>query len=186
MFLFLSVSADSKLSEILKKYTNSPIQIDFEQKTYWNVREKETKVKGKIILGQGYDFNISVGKMNYICNGKTFWEYNNRQKQVKIQKILPTDLSKTMPFELINLLKIADFIENKQTKSFVWQDAESFKNGYEKVEVFLENSQISKVIINDMDKNITTYIFEKTLFLDNVSQSLFNFVIPEGTQVYED
>jgi outer membrane lipoprotein-sorting protein len=169
----------------LEKYTNSPIEIDFEQKTYWNVREKETKVKGKIILGLDNKFNISIGKMNYICNGNTFWEYNNRQKQVNVQKVLP-ELSNAIPSQLLKLLKNVNVIENKTTNSVVWQDKESLKNGYEKVEVFLANSQISKIIINDIDKNITTYIFEKTVFLGEISDDLFNFVIPEGAQVYEN
>jgi outer membrane lipoprotein-sorting protein len=161
------------------------MEIDFEQKTYWAVREKETKVKGKIILGGGNKFNISVGKMNYISDGNTFWEYNSRQKQVKVQKITP-QLSKSIPLELLKLLKTADFVENKLAKSFVWQDVKSRENGYEKVELFLENLQISKVITYDIDKNITTYVFEKTTFLGKVSENLFNFVIPEGTQVYEN
>jgi outer membrane lipoprotein-sorting protein len=180
-----NVSAQSEFMTILDKYTNSPVEIDFEQKTYWNVREKETKVKGKIILGQNNNFNISVGKMNYISNSDTFWEYNSRQKQVIIRKISP-QLSKSIPTELLKLIKSANFVENKSAKSVVWQDSQSLENGYEKVEAFFANQQISKIIINDTEKNITTYIFEKTVFLSNVSPDTFNFVIPEGTQIHED
>ncbi|MDR0304837.1 MAG: outer membrane lipoprotein carrier protein LolA [Chitinispirillales bacterium] len=183
--IILNAFADSDLSAVLEKYTNSPTEIDFERKTYWAVREKETKVKGKIIIGRNNKFNISVGKMSYVSNGDAFWEYNSRQKQVKVQKVTP-QLSEFAPLELMNLLKTADFIENKPTKSFVWQNSKSLENGYEKVEIFLTNSQISKITVNDIDKNITTYIFEKTTFPTEISESLFNFVIPEGTQVYEN
>ena len=184
-FIVSCVFADANLSAVLQKYTNSPVEIDFEQKTYWAVREKETKVKGKILIGQGGKFNISVGKMSFISDGKTYWEYNSRQKQVRVQKVAGQS-SKSAPLELLNLLKTADFTENKADKSFVWQDAKSLENGYEKVVVFLTNSQISKVITADTDKNLTTYIFEKTAFPAQISESSFNFVIPEGTQVYED
>jgi len=177
--------ADANLSAVLQKYTNSPVEIYFEQKTYWAVREKETKIKGKILIGQGGKFNISVGKMNFISDGKTYWEYNSRQKQVKVQKIAG-DASKLASVELLDLLKTADFIENKSDNSFVWQDAKSLKNGYEKVTLFLTDSQISKVIAADSDKNVTTYVFEKTAFPAQIPESSFKFVIPEGTQVYED
>jgi len=185
-FIVSCAFADANLSAILQKYTNSPVEIDFEQKTYWAVREKETKVKGKILIGQDGKFNISVGKMNFISDGKTYWEYNSRQKQVKVQKVAGSLSKPFAPIELLNLLKTADFIENKTDKSFVWQDEKSLENGYKKVAVFLANSQISKVITTDADKNITTYLFEKTTFPAQISESLFNFVIPEGTQVYED
>jgi outer membrane lipoprotein-sorting protein len=185
-FIVSCAFADANLQAVLQKYTNSPVEIDFEQKTYWAVREKETKVKGKILIGQGGKFNISVGKMNFISDGKTYWEYNSRQKQAKVQKVAGSLSKPSAPLELLNLLKAADFTENKADNSFVWQDAKSLENGYEKVAVFLANSQISKVITADTDKNVTTYLFEKTVFPAQISESSFNFVIPEGTQVYED
>jgi outer membrane lipoprotein-sorting protein len=149
------------------------------------VREKESKFKGKIILGTDNKFNISVNRTSFVCNGETFWEYDSRQKRVTIQKVTP-GLSKSIPTELLKLLKTANFTENKKTNSVVWQDKETVKNGYEKVEVFFANSQISKIITLDTEKNVTTYNFEKTTFLKNVSDNIFNFVIPQGVQIYEN
>ena len=179
------VFAQSDISAILDKYLNSLVEIDFEQRTYWHVRERETRVKGKIILGTNDKFNISVGKWNYVSNGTTFWEYNNRQKQVNVQKIMP-ELSRNIPTQLLKLLKDAKFVQNKATNSVIWQDNESLKNGYEKVEVFFTNSQITRIIINDTDKNITTYTFEKVTFLNEVSDDIFNFIIPQGAQIHEN
>lgn len=184
-FIVSFADADANLQAVLQKYTNSAVEIDFEQKTYWAVREKETKVKGKILIGQGNKFNVSVGKMNFISDGKTYWEYNSRQKQVKVQNAAGQS-SKSAPLELLNLLITADFTENKTAKSFVWRDNKSLENGFESVEVFLSGSQISKVITTDTDKNITTYVFEKTAFPSEIPESSFKFVIPEGTQVYEN
>jgi len=182
---FLTAFAQHNFSAILDKYINSPVEIDFEQKTYWHVREKESKFKGKIILGTSDKFNISVNRMTYVCDGKTFWEYDSRQKRVTVQKVLP-GLSKSIPTELLKLLKNADFTENKQANSIIWQDKETVKNGYEKVEVFFAASQISKIITLDTEKNVTTYTFEKTAFLKSVSDNIFKFAIPQGVKVYED
>jgi outer membrane lipoprotein-sorting protein len=180
----LSFGANKKFSQIFEKYTDTPVEIDFEQKTYWAVREKETKIKGKIIIAPENKFNISAGKMNYISNGETFWEYNNRQKQVSIKKIT-AGISKNIPTELLNLLKSAEFVE-KTAQSAVWQDENTRENGFEKVEITHENSLISNIIITDTDKNITTYTFEKVVFLKTVDNGLFNFVIPDGAQVYDE
>jgi len=182
--LSINICANEKISQILGKYTNSPVEIDFELKTYWEVREKETKVKGKIVLAPENKFNISMGKMNYVSDGKTFWEYNSRQKQVKIEKI-KNGLSTSIPTELLKLLKNAEFIE-KSSGFAIWQDNNSRKNGFEKVEIHHNNSLVSKIIITDTDKNITTYTFEKVVFLPKVDENLFNFIIPSGAQVYEN
>lgn len=184
LFITVSFGANQNFSQIFEKYTNSPVEIDFEQKTYWAVREKETKVKGKIIIAPQNKFNISAGKMNYISNGETFWEYNNRQKQVSIKKIT-AGISKNIPTELLNLLKSAEFID-KTDKNAVWQDEKTRENGFEKVEITHQNSLISDIVITDTDNNITTYIFEKVVFLPTIDDALFNFVIPSGVQVYED
>lgn len=188
IILFISITAsfaaNENISQILEKYTNSPVEIDFEQKTYWEVREKESKIKGKIILTPENKFNISVGKMNYISDGKTFWEYNNRQKQVSVKNI-ESGLPANIPTELLKLLKNADFVERSSGYS-VWQDKKTLENGFEKVEIYYNNSLISKIIITDTDKNITTYTFEKVIFSPKIDENIFNFVIPSGAQVYEN
>ena len=134
------------------------IEIDFEQRTFWHVRERETVVKGKIILGDGNKFNIRIGKFNYISNGDTLWEYNSRQKQVRIQKLTP-ELSKTVPKEILELLEDDNFLKNPNKKT---------------------------VTLKDTDGNIVTYTIEKAVVLNNASDSMFNFIIPQGAQVYDD
>lgn len=156
LFLSANIFANEEIKKILGKYTNSNVEIDFELKTYWEIREKETKVKGKIVLAPENRFNISMGKMNFVSDGKTLWEYNSRQKQVKIQKNAPN---------------VFDFL-NADLNS-------------EGVEVKLSGDDVEKITITDKDNNITTYTFEKVVFLPKVDENLFNFVIPSGAQVYE-
>jgi len=181
-----AIFANAQFLAVLDKYTRQPVQIDFEQRTYWHVRERESRVRGKIILGEGNKFNISTGRMTYISNGETFWEYNNRQRQVTVQKITPS-LSKSIPTELLKLLRSADFTESasRAGNSVIWQDEHSRENGFDRVEVFYTDSQITRIITNDIDSNITTFTFDKVVFLPEVSDDVFNFVIPQGAQVHE-
>jgi len=177
------IFANEKISRILERYTSSPVEIDFEQRTYWAVRERENRVKGKIILAPGNKFNISVGRMNYVCDGETYWEFNNRQRQVVVRQV-SEGVSSSLPTELLKLLQGADFSEKSEGFA-VWQDEYSLRYGFERVEIHYGNSLISRIVITDTDKNITTYIFERAVFLPSVDESIFNFVIPSGAQVHE-
>jgi len=183
VFSAANLCASQRITQILERFTNSPVEIDFEQSTYWAVRERDSRVRGKIILAPGNRFNISVGRMTYICNGETFWEHNSRQRQVIVRRI-DEGLSKSLPTEMLRILSGASFVE-KSADFAVWQDDYSRRNGFERVEVHLENSQISRIIITDIDHNITTYTFRRVVFLPSVDESLFNFVIPSGVQVHE-
>jgi outer membrane lipoprotein-sorting protein len=136
---------------------NTPVEIDFEQRTYWYVRERESRVRGKIILGTNNRFNVSTSRLNFVSDGETLWEYNSRQRQVRIQRNAP---------------QIFDFLRADLSD--------------ENVEITMNGDLVSRIVIVDKDNNVTTYTFNSTRFLDKVDDSLFHFVIPQGAQVHED
>jgi len=187
VMLILTVSgafAQANFLTVLDRYLNSPVEIDFEQRTFWHVRERESRNRGSIILGTRDRFNISSGRMQFVSDGVTYWEFNNRQRQVVVRRITP-NLPLTIPTQILRLLRDANLTQNTP-QSVVWQDDNSLRHGFERVEVFYENGLITRIILNDVDSNVNTYTFSRTSFLREIDDSVFVFEIPRGTQVHED
>jgi len=185
VFMFCVVFAQKDFLTILDRYLNSPVEIEFEQRTFWQVRERESRNRGNIILGTNDRFNISSGRMQFVSNGKTYWEYNNRQKQVIVRKITP-NLPLTIPTQILRLLRNAELTQGSVAKSVLWEDDDTRKNGFERVEVFYDGNLITRIILTDGEQNINTYTFNRTNFLTEIPDSVFVFEIPRGAQIHED
>jgi outer membrane lipoprotein-sorting protein len=185
IFMFCVAFAQADFLAVLDRYLNSPVEIEFEQRTFWHVRERESRNRGNIILGTNDRFNITSGRMQFVSDGKTYWEYNNRQKQVTIRKITP-NLPLTIPTQILRLLRNAKLTQGSAAQSVLWQDDDTRKNGFERVEVFYDGNLITRIILTDSEQNINTYTFNRTSFLTEVPDNTFVFEIPRGAQVHED
>jgi outer membrane lipoprotein-sorting protein len=185
IFLFGITFAQSNFLSILDKYLNSPVEIEFEQRTFWHVRERESRNRGNIILGTNDRFNITSGRMQFVSDGTTYWEFNNRQRQVIVRRITP-NLPLTIPTQILRLLRNAQLSQGSTAQSVLWQDDETRRNGFERVEVFYDDNLITRIILTDSDQNVSTYTFNRTTFLTTINDNVFVFEIPRGAQVHED
>ncbi|MDR3012491.1 MAG: outer-membrane lipoprotein carrier protein LolA [Chitinispirillales bacterium] len=198
----VSVSAQAQepaiISEVRRNYGGSrAVSATFDLTIYWSVREREEKKNGELITAPGDRFRVTLGRDVFVSDGKTYWQYNERNSQVVVRNFSDIDPS-TLPSALLS-----SFLSNRRfnegvpirngTVEFNWTgDGAAAGDGYKRVSVVVatgrvhpQSGVIQTLTLVDANDNVHTYTFTRTEFDKPVRNDTFQFRAPRGVEVMD-
>jgi len=182
-----------------KNYSGTnAVTMSFDLSIYWNVREKEEKKSGELLIAPENKFKVTLGKEAFISDGKTFWQYSEKNSQVVIRKFSDIDES-TIPSKfLLSFLSNHAFVEKQKNGSVVelfWKSdgkgAASSNSGIDDnytsiTAVVDEKAGVIKTLkLTDKSENIHTYTFKKTAFDKPPKDDVFQYKPSKGINVID-
>ncbi len=178
-FLFFSFSHALELDNILDRYFYS--KIDFTQKTYVKDLDETQEFKGIIYIKKP-DFRvdyISPYKQTILVKKNKIYIYNPEENQLII----------TSTKQDLLILDVLNILSGKETldKSFnIKKEAEKIVlipkkyQDIKKLEIFLKNNLIKKIIIQDKNGNKIEINVKNTIFSKNIE---LNLKLPENIDI---
>jgi len=179
------------VSTLKKKYSDkTTLEVSFDLKIFWKVREKNEKKSGVLRIMPGDKFRLKLGSWIWVCDGHTYWQYNVKTKQVIIKNLLDIDLS-MHPTQMMKTYLSYDFtVTSSDAKEAVltWKAAEEEKKkGYSAITIWVDKkkSTIKKLLAVDSKGNESTYTFVKTKTGVQFPEETFAFTVPKGVEVVD-
>jgi outer membrane lipoprotein-sorting protein len=181
------------MSQVRKNYSGSgALNASFDLSIYWSVREREEKKSGELVVSSGDRFRVSLGKEVFVSDGKTYWQYSEKNSQVVVRNFSDIDAA-TLPSKfLMSFMSTRKFEEKKRGGGAVelaWDGGgkDSYGDGYVAITATVEEKGgIIKVLkLTDKNNNIHTYTFKKTVFDKSPKDGVFQFAAPKGVEVID-
>lgn len=172
------------MTMLRKNYSgNNAVTSTFDLSIYWNVREKEEKKSGELLIAPGNKFKVTLGKEAFISDGKTFWQYSEKNSQVVIRNFSDIDASTVPSKFLLSFLSNHAFTEKQRNGSIVelfWNGSgksATIDNDYTSITAIVDekNGVIKTLKLTDKNENIHTYTFKKTAFDKPPKEDVFQF-----------
>jgi outer membrane lipoprotein-sorting protein len=167
-----------------KNYSgNNAVTATFDLSIYWNVREKEEKKSGELLIAPGNKFRVTLGKEAFVSNGKTFWQYSEKNSQVVIRDFSDIDESTVPSKFLLSFLSNHAFTEKQRNGSTVelfWKgngNGTAVDGDYTSITAVADEKAgvIKTLKLTDKNENIHTYTFKKTAFDKPPKDDAFQF-----------
>jgi len=177
-----------------KNYSGAgAVTATFDLSIYWNVREKEEKKSGELLIAPGNKFKVTLGKEAFISDGKTFWQYSEKNSQAVIRKFSDIDESTVPSRFLLSFLSNHAFTEKQRNGSTIelfWEGkgkSADIAGDYTSITAFVdEKGGIIKTLkLTDKSDNIHTYTFKKTAFDKPPKDDIFQFKPSKGVEVLD-
>ncbi len=186
----LSSAETNSLTKLLTKVETTPVEMKFDLKIFWAVREKEETKKGHLYLnGNDNSFNITLGTTQWISDAITVWQYSSRSDQVLIQDFLEVNLS-MHPSTLFETFKSKTFtLQSKKGKleTYHWKSTIA-DDEYKDIIITIDSKKesIKSIIMTDSDDNKSTYTFNKVSFTKTLEEKLLTFTPTEDMYVIDN
>ena len=192
MFCSISVYAQSSIvSAVKKKYSDkTSLELTFDLDIFWKVREKHEKKSGILRIMPGDKFRLKMGSWEWVCDGHTYWQYNEKTDQVVIKNLLDIDLA-MHPTQMMKTYLSYDFtVPSRDEKEAVleWKATEEQKKkGYSAITIWVDTKKtiIKKICAVDKTGNTSTYTFTKAKFGTPIPPETFTFTVPKGVEVVD-
>ncbi|MDI6780090.1 MAG: outer membrane lipoprotein chaperone LolA [Bacteroidota bacterium] len=182
------------LTKVQKKYeTIKDVTAVFTQNITFGVSKMEQSFHGTLTMKKGNRYRIEMEQQTIVTDGKTVWSYSHPNNQVIIDKYKEDPKSFSPDRVLINVPKNYNTIflgnENlfgKKTAVIKLTPKES-KSLVKSMKVWidLEDHLMRKIEIIDVSDNINLYLINSIKLNTGVSDILFKFEIPEGTDTVD-
>jgi outer membrane lipoprotein-sorting protein len=191
VFADTSATAVSPILSLLRKNygPEASLSTKFTLTIYWNVREKEEKKRGKIVLAPGDRFRVTIDKETFVSDGETFRHYAAGANQVIIKNLADVDRS-TLPSQIftryITAYPFREVGRNKGVVRFSWK-SDSGKTRYREIGVDVQEKggRITRCVLTDNNGNLFTYTFSSTVFAKKFAQEGFAFNAPKNTRIVD-
>jgi outer membrane lipoprotein-sorting protein len=168
----------------------------FDLSIYWNIREKEDKKSGELLIAPGNRFRVTLGKEVFVSDGKTFWQYSEKNAQVLVRGFSDIDPSTVPSKFLLTFLSNRAFTERQRNGSTVelfWEGKGTAAGSggtagdYTAITAVVEEKTgiIKTLKLTDNNENIHTYTFKKTAFDKPPNDDAFRFKVPKGTETLD-
>ncbi len=184
------------IHQIQKKYQKvTTLEIQFKQKTIYQLTNMESEVFGTLILDRKNDrYRLETEDQLIIDDGKTFWRYNKLENQVLIDYAKKSDEDVLLSDFLFDIQKkyyaelVSEEKTNKQKQFVIKLTPKNAEESYFKaikVWVIDKTWEIKRVVYIDINDNQTE--FEITNLKVNVSipETAFNFKPPQGVDIVD-
>jgi chaperone LolA len=174
-----------------KKYGgNAALYVAFDLDVYWSVREKHEKKDGELTVVPGDKFRLRMGSWEWVCDGRTYWQYNKKTAQVIISDLKKTDLD-MHPSRLIRTCLGYDFILQSRSGSeavLVWNAPGRAKKTFTAITLYadMEKNLLRRMVVVDTKETVSTYTFLKTRTGGTYQDGTFTFTVPKGVEVIDD
>ena len=196
LLLSICMLAAAETPQIIKtlrqKYgKNVTLKTQFNLEIFWKVRERTEKKSGMLYCAPNDKFRLQLDKTTWVSDGRTYWQYSEKNKQVVIKQLLDVDLA-MHPSQIIStyLFEYAYTIKQEDASEavLVWTAAEGEKKGFARVvTLWIDKKKLvlKKLHIIDASGNESTYVFKKTKTGASIPNSVFTLDIPEGASVLD-
>ena len=196
---FAAIPAQTKAQEpavmslLRKNYSGAgAVTAAFDLSIYWSVREREEKKSGELLIAPGDKFKVSLGREIYVCDGKTYWLYSEKNSQVVIHNFSDIDAS-TLPSRFLSSFLSGRVFTQKRseggTAELVWSGGagSAADDGYTAITAVVEEKSgtIKTLKLTDENGNVHTYTFKKTAFDKPPKSDVFRFSAPKGVEVVD-
>lgn len=191
MFVTLTTVNADPVQTIMKKFLENPVELSYDLEIFWSMREITEKNRGELLLDEpNKSFVFSFNESKWVSDGVGVWQYSADTKQLIIQDYLDFDTN-LHPSNFLKGFEDYTFTEAGKKGSvveYVWAKSEDEKDEYAKISVFYNSKkkQLVKIVLVDIDENISTYSFDKITFLDAVEEGRFVMTTPEGAEVIDN
>ncbi|MDO9028728.1 MAG: outer membrane lipoprotein chaperone LolA [Candidatus Roizmanbacteria bacterium] len=182
------------LSKVQKKYeTIKDVTAEFTQNITFGVSKMEQSFHGSLTMKKGNRYRVEMEQQTIVTDGKTVWSYSHPNNQVIIDKYKEDPKSFSPDRVLINVPKNYNTIflgnENlfgKKTAviKLTPKESKSLVKAM-KVWINLEDYLMRKIEITDVIYKVKLYLINSIKLNTGVSDILFKFEIPEGTDTID-
>lgn len=187
-----SAGAQALIEAVRENYDFAKgVELEFDLETYWAVREKTRKRSGRVVLGSDDRFRAEIDKTVWVCDGRTYWQYNPETNQVVIKRLLDIDLS-MHPSQIVKayLTEYEFTVKEEGGKRAVLEglrSSEESAGGEQTVTLWIDKKKntIEKAVSVDRQGNRNTYTFTKTRLAVGANPGTFHFEVPEGAEVLD-
>lgn len=187
----LYAQENAVISALKKKYNEkTPLELTFDLDIFWKVREKHEKKSGSLHLMPGDKFRLAIGSTEWISDGHTYWQYNEKTSQVIIKSLLDVDLSMHPSQVIKTYLGYSYKVKSDDAKQAVltWSTADpDRKKTYKAITLWVNKKKntIEKIRAVDKNGNESTYTFKKTEAGVQFPSTLFEFEVPKGVDILD-
>ena len=187
----LFAQENAVITALKKKYNEkTSLELTFDLNIFWKVREKNEKKSGSLSLMPGDKFRLTIGSTEFISDGHTYWQYNEKSSQVIIKSLLDIDLE-MHPSQIIKTYLGRSYTvksEDEKQAVLTWSNPEpEQKKPYKDVTLWVNKKKniIEKIVAIDKNGNESTYTFKKTKTGVQFPPTLFEFEVPKGVDVLD-
>jgi len=179
------------IAALKKKYgEKSSLELTFTLDIFWKVREKKERKDGLLQIMPGDKFRLKLGSWTWVCDGHTYWQYNEKTEQVIIKNLL--DIALAMhPSQMMKTYLSYDFtVKGGDAKEtiFQWRNPAGDKQKeYSAITLHVDKkkTEITKIVAVDSKGNINTYTFSRTKTGVRFPENTFSFTPPKGVEVID-
>jgi chaperone LolA len=166
---------------------------EFEQQYTWSLAGETQVLQGTLYLKKGDRYRIETPNQIIVTDGKTVWTYSADKKQVYIDQL---EKSKENPLPRDLLIKYTRDYRPRLLRSEKMAAADCYvieltprdENSYvQKITAWIDKSTWLAIRIEqiDLNENTTAYLLKNVSRNAPLSDALFAFNVPEGTEVVD-
>ncbi|MBN1980248.1 MAG: outer membrane lipoprotein carrier protein LolA [Chitinivibrionales bacterium] len=186
---------DTLLKNLKQRYASSAaMEIQFTVDIYWAIRQKHDTMKGEAVFSSGNTFNVTIGSSQWVSDGATVWQYNDKTNQVIIHDIRQIDAN-TLPVDILRRFLRYPFVRQDSSTSktnkvvYRWDVPvqDSVKSQFRSIVIWVDgqNATITKLLSVDRSGNENTYTILKMKSPIKPAAHTFQFTIPKGAEVVD-
>lgn len=183
-------SAPTTVDEVIGRYQEGTIEIEYTLDIYWFVRERTSSRKGTLLFNDENQFKVSLGRHQWVSDGSEVWQYSKRKSMATVYSLQRSPFES--PKDLFAFLKAKAFVETSSGETGIvtalWESKESDRFAYKKATLVIDtkSSKVSQIILVDASSGDTyTYTLMATNFKAQVPNGSFSFVVPKGVEVVD-
>jgi outer membrane lipoprotein carrier protein len=187
MFLWVSVSGQDNSSELLKSIQAKYNSINTLSVNFTKSSGGKEDFSGKLYLKKDNKLRIELKNNTIITDGKTFWNYNKKEKKVIINNYDPSEPSE---------LSLNTFINDYPSRSNLSSGEEgSFKTltlipktselNFNSAELFINKDDLIDKVIIDSNSGKAVITFSDYKLNRDIPDSEFTYSPPEGIKVLD-
>jgi outer membrane lipoprotein-sorting protein len=186
-------ASDAVMALVRRNYGGTgAVSAAFDLNTYWSVRERDERRSGELLIAPGDRFRVTLGNEVFVSDGRTFWQYSERNKQVAVRNFSDIDPA-TLPSRfLTSFLSNRAFTETGRSGGNVelaWRCGGdgAINDGYSAINATVEERTgvIRTLRLVDRHENVHTYTFRRTTFDRPPRDDVFQFRVPRGVEVID-
>ena len=176
------------LSKVQEKYNSSKsLTADFILSLHKapNQTAKKTSARGKIYLGEGNKFRVELEKNLIVCDGKTFWNFKEKENKVIINNFDPEEPSSFSIKTILNEYP-KKCTQEEENGVIILTPKENSGLDFTKAEIWVkDNNLIEKIRIDypsygDFEISLSNYRLNEI-----IPSSKFTFTPPEGSKIID-
>ncbi len=176
------------LAKVQEKYnTNKSLTADFIFNLHKasNQMAEKTSARGKIYLGEGNKFRVELDKNIVVCDGKTFWNFKEKENKIIINNFDPNDPSSFSIKTILNEYP-KKCIQKEENGVIILTPKENSDLDFTKAEIWVNKSNLIEKIRIDYPSYGTFEISLSNYKLNqNIPDSKFTFTPPEGSKIID-